>query len=306
MVKQFKIVFYIILVFSIVSCNKKEGTKEQKETILEGTTTVLVDETLTPIVEDQVQIFESKYNAKVNIDSKSEGEVVQSLINNSSQVAILARTLTKKEISFFDSKKLIPKITPFAKDAIALIANKSNKDTLIALNDVVDFFKNQNKSKIKGLVFDNPNSSTARYICELAGIKNLPENNVFSFKTNNEVIKYIAKNDGMIGVVGINYLYEPSVAMKEYILKINVLNLKNTTDNQFYGPTQNNIAEGKYPLARDLYLVNCQGFSGLGMGFASFIAGDIGQRIILKSGLVPVRFPSRKIIVRKEINNDKK
>ena len=306
MIKQFKIVFYTILVFLIVSCNKKEGSKEQKETILEGTTTVLVDETLTPIVEDQVQIFESKYNAKVNIDSKSEGEVVQSLINNSSQVAILARTLTKKELSFFDSKKLIPKITPFAKDAIALIANKSNKDTLIALNDVVDFLKNQNKSKIKGLVFDNPNSSTARYICELAGIKNLPENNVFSFKTNSEVIKYIAKNDGMIGVVGINYLYEPSLAMKEYILKINVLNLKNTTDNQFYGPTQNNIAEGKYPLARDLYLVNCQGFSGLGMGFASFIAGDIGQRIILKSGLVPVRFPSRKIIVRKEINNDKK
>ena len=276
MIKQFNKVFYIVLFISIVSCNKKEGSKEQKETILEGTTTVLVDETLTPIVEDQIQIFESKYNAKVNIDSKSEAEVVQSLTKNNFQVAILARTLTKNEISFFESKKLIPKITPFAKDAIALIANKNNKDTLIALNDVVDFLKNQNKSKVKGLVFDNPNSSTARYICELAGIKSLPENNVFSFKTNNEVIKYIAKNDGMIGVVGINYIYEPSVA------------------------------EGKYPLARDLYLINCQGFSGLGMGFASFIAGDIGQRIILKSGLVPVRFPTRKIIIRKEINNDKK
>jgi phosphate transport system substrate-binding protein len=306
MIKQFNKVFYIVLFISIVSCNKKEGSKEQKETILEGTTTVLVDETLTPIVEDQIQIFESKYNAKVNIDSKSEAEVVQSLTKNTSQVAILARTLTKNEISFFESKKLIPKITPFAKDAIALIANKNNKDTLIALNDVVDFLKNQNKSKVKGLVFDNPNSSTARYICELAGIKSLPENNVFSFKTNNEVIKYIAKNDGMIGIVGINYIYEPSVDMHQYIDKINVLNLKNTTDNQYYSPTQNNIAEGKYPLARDLYLINCQGFSGLGMGFASFIAGDIGQRIILKSGLVPVRFPTRKIIIRKEINNDKK
>jgi len=88
---------------------------------------------------------------------------------------------------------LIPRVTPFAKDGIALIANKSNKDTLIALSDVVDFLKNKNKSKIKGLVFDNPNSSTVRYISELAGINNLPENDVFSFKTNNEVIKYVAK-----------------------------------------------------------------------------------------------------------------
>jgi len=93
--------------------------------------------------------------------------------------------------------------------------------------------------------------------------------------------------------------------MQQYIDKINLLSIKNTTDNKYYIPTQNNIAEGKYPLARDLYLINCQGFSGLGMGFASFIAGEVGQRIILKSGLVPVRFPSRNIVVRKEINNDK-
>jgi hypothetical protein len=36
---------------------------------------------------------------------------------------------------------------------------------------------------------------------------------------------------------------------------------------------QNNIAEGTYPLARDLYIINCQGYSGLGMGFPSFVAG---------------------------------
>ncbi len=41
--------------------------------------------------------------------------------------------------------------------------------------------------------------------------------------------------------------------------------------------------------------VNCQGFSGLGMGFASFVAGDIGQRIILKSGLLPIKFLEEKL-----------
>ena len=68
---------------------------------------------------------------------------------------------------------------------------------------------------------------------------------------------------------------------------------------------KNNIAEGKYPLARDLYIVNGQGYSGLGMGFSSFVAGDIGQRIILKSGLLPAKIPSRRITIRTGINNKK-
>jgi len=42
------------------------------------------------------------------------------------------------------------------------------------------------------------------------------------------------------------------------------------------------------------------------MGFASFVAGDIGQRIILKSGLLPVRVPGRRINIRNEISNEKK
>jgi phosphate transport system substrate-binding protein len=41
------------------------------------------------------------------------------------------------------------------------------------------------------------------------------------------------------------------------------------------------------------------------MGFASFVAGDIGQRIILKSGLLPATVPGRKLNIRKEIYNNK-
>jgi phosphate transport system substrate-binding protein len=58
-------------------------------------------------------------------------------------------------------------------------------------------------------VFDNPNSSTARYMKELAGIEELPKE-VYSFKVNKDVVKFISENDGMIGVVGLNWLYQPS------------------------------------------------------------------------------------------------
>jgi hypothetical protein len=41
------------------------------------------------------------------------------------------------------------------------------------------------------------------------------------------------------------------------------------------------------------------------MGFASFVAGDIGQRIILKAGLLPVRMPPRKVIFKNKSNKVK-
>jgi len=303
--KYFNILVYASIIFLVITCKNNED-KKHNDTIIEGKATILVDETLKPIIEDQVQVFESQYNAKITIEPKPEAEIIQALVNDSSRIAILSRTLSKEEIHYFEQKKIFPKTTPFAKDAIALIVNKNTKDTLITLQQITDLMKGKPNATFKGLVFDNPNSSTAAYFCTLAGLKSLPDNGVFSFKTNTEVIKYVAQNNGMIGVIGINHIFQAQDRMDDTLDNINILNVLNVKDNKYYAPTQNDIAAGQYPLARDLFVVNCQGYSGLGMGFATFVSNEIGQRIILKSGLVPNKFPSRKIRVRKTIVNDKK
>jgi phosphate transport system substrate-binding protein len=294
----------IVVIVFIISCNKSNTTNQ--ETILKGNATLLVDETLKPIMEDQIEIFESRYEAKIKLYAKSESEVIQALVKDTSSIAVLSRKLNQEELKVFASRKIIPKTTPIAIDAIALIVNRKATDTVVALSDVLDFMKGKVQGKIKGLVFDNPNSSTVRYMDSLAGLPSIPQKGVFSFGTNNEVIKFVSENSGMIGVVGINWLSQPRPAMQKYVDNVHVLSVKGLNDTNYYEPSQNNIAEGKYALSRDLYIINCQGYSGLGMGFASFVAGDIGQRIILKSGLLPVKVPPRKLNIRKEIINDKK
>lgn len=296
-INSFFVLFFIVFLFAM--CNQKDKDNSNQESILKGTATIFVDETLTPIIEDQVAVFESNYDVKINIISKSESEIVISLFKEKSGIAVLTRNLTEDENKIFEQKKIIPKITKFAIDAIALISSKKNKDTLIDLKDVIELMQGKQNSSIKGLVFDNPNSSTVRYMNNLAGIKTIPEKGVYSFKTNQEVIKFVSQNEGMIGVLGVNWLSQPMPTMQEYVDKVNVLGVKGLSGGNYYIPSQNNIAESKYPLARDLYIINGQGYSGLGMGFASFVAGDIGQRIILKSGLLPVRIPGRKINIRK-------
>lgn len=289
----------VVVATSVVMCNHND--KNDQETILRGKAVVLVDETITPIAQDQEAVFESEYDADIILQPKSEAEAIRAFLSDSARIILLTRKLTLAEDQIFQKKKIRPRVTQFATDAIALIANGKTIDTLISLNDVIAFMQQKPiSSTIKGIVFDNPNSSTVRYMNEMAGIKEMPQQGIYSFKTNEEVIKFVAENKNMIGVVGLDWLSQAPASLEDYIRQINVLAVQGKNGGGFYKPTQNNLAEGTYPLARDLYIVNAQGFSGLGIGFASFIAGERGQRIILKSGLLPVRIPGRKIVTHKK------
>ena len=297
------VVILLVVAFVLVGIYSCKGDKENKETILTGTTSILVDESVLPIIEDQVAVFESQYNATIKLIPQSEKESVQSFVNNKAQTIILTRKLNAVEKAIFKNRKIVPLETPFAIDAIALIKNNKSKDSIQDISQIVDFL-NGKSSKIQGLVFDYANSSNTRYFLELAGLKSMPDNGVFSFKTNDEVIQYVAQNDGMIGVVGVNWIFQPSAATKKILEKITVLSVKDKTSKDYVYPSQENIAARKYPLARVLYSINCQGYDGLGIGFASFISGEIGQRIILKSGLAPLREPSRNISIRNKIESN--
>lgn len=289
----FGFLFCFFFVAFVVSCNNKKSGNDE-ETIISGKTSILVDETLLPIVEDQLAVFESKYKAKIKLQPKSETECLIDLTTYKTKILILPRKLTVSEIAFFEQKNIKPQQTQFATDGLALIKNKKSNDTLINLVEINNFL-NQKSSKIKGMVFDNPNSSSVNYFTKLANITKLPSKNIFSFKTNDEVLKYISQNDGYIGVVGINWMSQPTNESLKYLQNINILSVKSENSTEYVFPSQDNIAMQKYPLARDLYIINCQGYDGLGMGFASFLAGEVGQRIILKSGLVPFKTPGRKI-----------
>jgi ABC-type phosphate transport system substrate-binding protein len=302
-----KIILAFILFIFLIGCKKNNGeTAEIKETAVAGTTTILVDETIFPIVEDVARLFENEYKrTKINLISKSEMEIIKMIQEDKSRIAILAKSLDSTEIKYYNNtKKVYPRITEFGIDAIGFIGNKKIQDSTIVLKDVIGFLKGEKSSTIKKLIFDNPNSSTVRELKALAGIKDLPTQNIFSMNSNKEVIKYVTENEGAIGVIGINWLLQPSTDVMSYVENVKVLaveNVKIKIKNKFIKPNQTNIADGSYPITRKLYMLNFQGTTGLGMGFASYLAGQKGQRIVLKSGLVPTHFPTREIAVRNKV-----
>ena len=71
-----------------------------------------------------------------------------------------------------------------------------------------------------------------------------------------------------------------------------------SSSEDYYQPFQGYLAQGTYPLRRNLYIISREARAGLGTGFASFVASDKGQRIFLKSGLLPATMPIRLVSVK--------
>lgn len=285
-----------------VSCKDDKTTTDNKpaETMLAGTLTIQADNTVQPIVEDVLAVFQSVYaNAKITQVNRNEGDIVKALLNDSASVAILTRTLTEGEEAHFAKVGIKPRTTLFATDAIAFVASRAAKDTVLSIDDVYRIMKGEEPSMAKQLVFDSANSSTVSYLMAKTGVDKIPLKNVYSLKNTTEVLTFVDKNPNAIGVIGVNWLVQPPVELEQSIKNVRVLAVNNVkkgaAGKEYYKPSQSNIAAGLYPFTRNVYLLNYQGKQGLGMGFANYVTAPDGQRIILKSGLVPVNIPPREI-----------
>ncbi|HEY1023667.1 MAG TPA: substrate-binding domain-containing protein [Sphingobacteriaceae bacterium] len=287
------------LAISICGLSSCGSSPEANKTYTTGSTKVLVDETFKPILEDQLAVFDSEYPA-ADIDAlyKSENELLKDFLTGDIRVAVLSRLLNDEEKNFYENKKINIRVRRFAVDGIALITHKSAEDSTATVEDIINVLRG-NPGKIRSLVFDNPNSSTVRYLKEVAGVKELPSQGVYALKSNPEVIRYVNDHPGTIGVTGINWIRQPEEGLEQIIPNLKVLGVRNLPgkpgSDDFYKPTQSNIALKRYPLTRNLYIMNAQGGPGLGSGLAAFLYGERGQRIVLKSGLLPDSIPPREI-----------
>ncbi|WP_395625657.1 PstS family phosphate ABC transporter substrate-binding protein [Daejeonella sp.] len=294
--KNLILLFYFSGFILLISCQSKPS---EKQSYTSGKEQILVDESFAPIIEDQAFLFESTYpNAKLELVMKSENELLNLFLSDSIQVAILTRELKDNERKHFESKNIKIRSNRFAIDGIALITHNSSKYVNVDVSDIIKILKGE-PSALQSLVFDNANSSTVRYFKELAVIDQLPSTGIYALKSNADVIKYVNDNPGSIGVVGVNWMVQPPAELETIVTDLKILGVKNVAgrpgSDAYYKPNQNDIALEKYPLTRSLYVINCEGGAGLGTGFASFITGDRGQRIVLKSGLLPDSIPSREI-----------
>jgi phosphate transport system substrate-binding protein len=112
------------------------------------------------------------------------------------------------------------------------------------------------------------------------------------------VVDYVSKNQNALGLIGLEWVSDRDDSTTNAFLdKIKVVALAG--DSTHFQPYQAYLALKYYPLMRTISIINREGRTGLGTGFAAFFASERGQRIVLKAGLVPKTMPLRII----QVNN---
>ncbi len=278
----------------IFGCKEKKQI-EYADTPTSGTISISVDGSFEPVITEQIEQYERLYpGTKINAKYVPEATCLKNLFyDTATRMVIITRKLNSKEERFLsDSLHFIPGIAKIATDALAIIVNKNSSDSLFTLKRL----QNQLLGKInrnQRIVFDGLSATSAvRYVTDsiLHGQK-FDTSVVKAASNSQEVINYVAANKNAVGIVGINWVGNPEdAAQVEMLNKITIgyVQCDECEGKPFVKPMQESISTHRYPLVRGLYYVVKENYSGLGMGFSSFLLYEKGQLIFRRAYLEPV------------------
>lgn len=304
------------------ACQSRSSTngEESTDTPTSGRVSIGVDETFAPILESQVDTFQKLYpDAHVKASYQPEDSVMLDLLNDKVKLAIVSRELNAEEKAELTKQTMTPLITHIGIDGLAIILHPSNPDSLLTLTQLRSIFSGQTTSWRQvgsqaklgdiNVVFDANHSSTLRFVRDSLLRGQELTKRVFAAKSNAEALAYVAAHPAAIGVIGINWVSDhddPNVM--SFLRKVRVAAITarpSPTKDDYIKPYQRYLAPytaaqlqadhdlQRYPLQRNIYIINREARTGLGSGFASFVAGQKGQLIFYKSGLLPAKMQVR-------------
>ena len=305
---------------SLVSCDPGPNEEGGQSSPTQGAVTVGVDETFAPIMQAQADTFSKLYTqAHVTLKFAPEENTMVDFINGDVTLAVVARQLNDEEMGELKKQNIIPQTTHVGIDGLAILLHPSNPDSLLTLAQLRAIFTGETRqwSQVSGkkalgdinVVFDANRSSTTRFVRDsvVRGAALTPR--AFATKSNPALLDYVATHPDAIGVVGVNWISDRDDPKSAgFLSKVRVAAITarpNPEPDDFIQPYQVYLAEKtpeqlaeypelqNYPLRRNLYIISREARTGLGTGFASFVAAKNGQLIFQKSGLMPAHIQAR-------------
>jgi phosphate transport system substrate-binding protein len=292
--KKWSMVLVGFLSLLLFSCKEKKA--QPADTGSSGTIHISVDESFKPIIEEQIQVFQSVYpKGRVIAHYKPEADCWNDLLNDSVRMVIVTRKITTDEAGYYaDSLGFYPQSDLLASDAVALVVNRKAPDSVFTKEEVAGMLQGTSKLPYK-LVFDGVKAtSTVRYAIDSILKGKLFNTSVITAARNSsEVVEYIAGNDGYVGFVGVSWIGNPEEKEQlEMLKKVRIAWLPcDSCDeaNTFTKPWQEDILTKRYPYTREIYYVLKENHVGLGKAFVNFMNSDRGQLIFRRGYLVPAR-----------------
>lgn len=292
--KQVKLILVFgVLILTAIACGNSSEPGRKMETTTSGAINISVDESFKPVIDSQIEVFESQHaEAKINVSYKPEAECLKDLDNDSIRMVIVTRGLTDAEQDNLEKKlSYPPRFGPLAFDAIAVLVNKKSNDTAFTMHDIRSIAQGTSGFKYKMLLDGTTATSTVKYVIDSL-LKGKPiSGNIVAAKSSEAVIDYISANNDAIGLVGVSWVgnkNDPQVL--SFLEKVTIAEVEcRGCNGTFVKPYQANIAMGRYPMVRPLYYILKENYKGLGSGFSNFLIYEKGQLIFQRAYLLPAR-----------------
>ena len=299
----------LLIAFLLAACSDPPDPRTD-DVPTRGHILILADEDLRDLVQAEEYMFESIYrDAQLDIRYLAEAELLKAVVNDSVRCWIGTVQPGGEQEAYYAKRSVKAHVVPIAMDGIAVVVNKDRaveKTDLRTLSWLLmdippGWVKPMAWKDLEGgaddrqpqVLFVGRGSGVARTIIDSLNISQ-PRGQALA--ATDSVIAQVGRESNCLGFVpfaAISDLDNPK--MKALRCRVKLLAISASDSSVAFLPNQGTLADGSYPLRRPVYMVLCEGKSGLGTGFVSFVANHKGQRIILKHGLAPHTVPPREI-----------
>jgi len=303
---EMKKIMLFAAVLSLITFSACDYTVK-KSASTTGELTVGVDEGISPVVQEEASEFMRLNNeAKVTLNIKTTKEVIADLNNGTYKSVVVGRDLTKEEADIFAANKIELKKSAFALDGIGVIVNPKNPLTKLNFNELKRIFTGEQK-EWKDLDGDNKDVYTGKIKVFIAR-KNASVHDIFRERvlagaefgandiicsTSSQMMREIKENVDAIGFISMAWITVSNDTLDESVKPLKIASVDPGTGaiGNYVGLHQGYIANKTYPLVTEAFIFSTDFSMNLSVGFSSFMSSYDGQRIVLKSGLVPVTQP---------------
>ena len=293
--------FISLIMLAVIFAGCDYTTQRSLTTI--GELTLGVDEGIQPVVQREAEEF-TRLNdeSKINLVVKTTRELIADLNNGDIKTIVVGRDLTNEEAEIFKANNIELKKNKFALDGIGVIVNPRNPVNKLNFSELRNIFSGQitDWSQLEG---ENKGLHKGKIKVFIAR-KNASVHDIFREKvmgggefgkfsticsTSSQMMNEIRSEDNAIGFVSMAWITVSNDTLDTSVKPVKIAGL---TGN-YVGLHQAYIADSSYPLTTEVYILSNDYSMNVSVGMTSFMLSYDGQRIVLKSGLVPVTQPVR-------------
>ena len=277
------------------------GKEPGSTTLTKGKLRLGCDEAIAPVMELEVAEFRSQYpDADVAVSTGQARSIVADFASDSVRVIALARAFNSEEREALSRAKVEFQGYEVARTAVAVVAHPGVPLKELRVGELDSIFAGAQtrwpgpKHLPVRLAVTGINASVTEVFRTSVVKSGGYDPGARAFDNEQDVIEYVSKTPGGIGIVGLNRLR----GFEDRVTLVSVASAAMRPDSTFapreyYAPAQAYVYLGYYPITAPVYLYSREVNRDISLGLVSFVASAAGQKVFQNSGLVPMTMPVR-------------